>query len=198
MEVAQPALALLDVGLDDVAAVADALVALVALGQLLGDELTLGPRDDFGLKAPCGVVVQRAVAPHIAAFEQRRADRQVGPGHAHHVVGRAGRMADFKAEVPQEIEDCLDRLLAPRGLLERGEEGDVDVRMRRHLAAAVAADRHDRQPLARGAVGDRVEMLGDVVVDQPDELIDQKCLFLGAIAPGRGALAQPASDFGAA
>ena len=39
MQVAQPALALLDVGLDDVARIAHALVALVALGELGLDEV---------------------------------------------------------------------------------------------------------------------------------------------------------------
>ena len=44
VEVAQAALAVLDVGLDDIAAVAHADMPRVALGELGGDELGRGPR----------------------------------------------------------------------------------------------------------------------------------------------------------
>ena len=47
VQVAQRSLALLYVGFDDIAAVAHALVAFLALGQLFGDELALGPGDDI-------------------------------------------------------------------------------------------------------------------------------------------------------
>jgi len=50
MKVAQRTFALLHVRLDDIATVAHPLVPIVALGQLLADELALGPRDDFGIE----------------------------------------------------------------------------------------------------------------------------------------------------
>jgi hypothetical protein len=51
VQIAQAALALLDVGFDDIAAVAQPLVPLVALGQLLGHELALGAGHHFGPEA---------------------------------------------------------------------------------------------------------------------------------------------------
>jgi hypothetical protein len=77
----RPALAVLDVGLDDVAAVAHAHVPRVALGELLGHELRLGAGHDVAPEALAGLVVERLVAPQVAAFEDRGADRQVGLGH---------------------------------------------------------------------------------------------------------------------
>ncbi len=47
VQVAQPALAFLDVGLDQIARVAGLAVALVALGKLGGDEFRTGAGDDF-------------------------------------------------------------------------------------------------------------------------------------------------------
>ncbi len=198
LQVAQAALAVLDVGFDDIAAVAHALVPLVALLELLGDELRFAARHDFAPEAPAGLVVERLVAPQVAAFEDRGADRQVLPGHPHHVVERAARMADLEAQVPQVIEDRLDHLLAPRRALGGSDEGDVDVGVRRHLAAPVAADRNQRQPLPRSAVG-RGEHVGDhVVVHHADQLVDQERLALDALIPGARLLGEAAGELGAA
>src|SRR5690606_37220506 len=147
LQVAQAALAILDVGLDDVAAVAHAPVAGVALGELLGDELRLRAGDDVAPETPARFLVERLIAPQVAALEDRRADRQVGLGHPDHLVERAARVADLDAEIPQVIEHRLDRLLAQRRRPSRSDEGDVDVRMGRHFAAAIAADGDQRQPL---------------------------------------------------
>ena len=198
VQVAQAALALLDVGLDDIAAVAQPLVPIIALGQLLGDELALGAGDDFGPEAAQGLFIKRLVAPDVAALEHGRADRQVGPAHAHHLAERAARMADLEAEVPEEIEDRLDHLLAPGGGLDRGEEGDVEVRMRRHLAAAIAAHGHDRQAFARRAVAGAIDVTDDVIVDDADDLVDQEGLGLGNVVPGRGLVGKAAGDLGPA
>jgi hypothetical protein len=122
LQVAQAALAVLDVGLDDIAAVAHPLVPGVAFGQLLGHELRLGARDDLVPEPLRGQLVQGLVAPQVAPFEQRGADRQVALGHAHGLVDRAARMADLEAEVPQVIEQRLDHLLAPCGRLARSDK----------------------------------------------------------------------------
>ena len=39
--------------------------------------------------------------------------------------------------------------------------------VRRHFAAAITADRHDRQPLAGGTIARRIDVGDDVVVDDP-------------------------------
>src|SRR5690606_35681858 len=103
-------------------------------------ELAFGPFDDLVPEAPSSLVEQRLVAPDIAALEHGGADGQIAAAHADHIIERTARMADLEAEVPHEIENRLDHLFAPGGLLDRREESDIDVRMRRHFAAAVPAD----------------------------------------------------------
>ena len=77
MEVAQAALAVLDVGLDDIAAVAHLDVALVPLSELGSDEIGGGPGDHFLAKAAHGRVEQRVFAPNPSALEEGGADRHV-------------------------------------------------------------------------------------------------------------------------
>ena len=86
VQVAQAALALFDVRLDDIAAVSQPLVALVAFGQLLRDETALGSSSNLVPEAAAGLFVKPLIAPDIAAFEQRGADRQIAFGHAYHLV----------------------------------------------------------------------------------------------------------------
>ena len=89
MEVAQAAFAFLDVGLDDVAAVAHPLVPLVALVELLLDEAGDRAGDDLLPEARRDLVVERLVAPDVARLEDRGADRLVGAGGADHLVDAA-------------------------------------------------------------------------------------------------------------
>src|SRR5690606_3473658 len=113
VEVAEAALAFLDVGLDEVARGALLLVALVALGKLGGDELAAGALHDLGVEAGDEFVAQRAVAPDVAGLEDGGADRHVGARQAHAFGDAAGGVADLEAEVPEEIQDELDDALAP-------------------------------------------------------------------------------------
>ncbi len=82
VKIAQAALAVLQIGFDDIAAVAHPLVPRVALGELVGDVRPGGAGDDLLAEARGGRVVQRLVAPDEARLEQRGADRQVGLGAA--------------------------------------------------------------------------------------------------------------------
>ena len=77
VEVAKTALAVLDVGLDDVAAVAHPDVPLVALGELGGDEFGGAAGDHFLAEAGHGEVEHLVVAPQPARFEEGGADRHV-------------------------------------------------------------------------------------------------------------------------
>ena len=63
VQVPQAALALLDVRLELVATVADALVPCVALGELAFDELRCGAAHDVGIKAPLEVSKETLLAP---------------------------------------------------------------------------------------------------------------------------------------
>jgi hypothetical protein len=129
VEVAKPAFPFLDIGLDDVAAVAHPLVARIALLQFLGDE-ELGLAGHHLLaEAGLDLVVQGLVAPQIARFEDRGADRMIARRLADHLVDRPAREADLQAEIPKQIEHRLDHLLGPAGRFPGRDEGDVDIRI---------------------------------------------------------------------
>ena len=120
---------------------------------------------------------QHLLAPQVARLEERRADRQVRLGLAQAFVDRARRLADLEPEIPQEIEQVFDDLLGVRRLLVGQQEQQIDVGIGRQLAAAIAADRDERHPFARGRVGERIDPVGDEVVEHADQLIDQKALL---------------------
>ena len=153
LQVAQAALALLDVGLEQITAVAGALVPGIALGELRLDEDPAAAGHHLAREARLELVEDRALAPQEARFEEARADLQIVPGEAHAVVDRAGRLTDLEPEVPESVEQELDHLLGVRGALVGIEEQQVDIGIGCQLGAAVAADRRHRQPLARGRIG---------------------------------------------
>ncbi len=194
VEIAQAAFGFLDIGLDDVARVAHLLVAHVPLGELVGDELARAVGLDLALEAVGRGVIDLLVAPDVARLEQGGADRHVALRLADHLVERAAAVPDLHAEVPQRIEDRLDHLLGPAGLLPGGEEADIDIRIGRHLPAAVTADRDDRDPLGGGRVAVRVEPLGREIVEQAQQLVGQERLARGDLEPARGMLDQPPRD----
>src|SRR5207237_9283183 len=107
-QVSEPALALLDVGFELVAAIADPDVALVALGELRLDILRRCAAHDLGLEARLQLLIERLLAPDVARFEERGADRQIGLGVAAALGDRTRRLADLKAEIPQQIEQEFD------------------------------------------------------------------------------------------
>ena len=180
LEVAQAALALLDVGLQHVAGVALAGVALGPLGELELEELRAGGGEELAPKPVVEGPREGGVAPEPAVLQQAGADGHVGLGLADALVRRAGGMADLQPQVPEAVEDALDQALAPGGLLVGGEEEQVDVGEGRHLGPAVAADGDDRDPLGRGRVRQRVQPLrgevegeGDDPVGQPGVVVDR-------------------------
>ena len=79
MQVAQPALAVLDVGLDQIARLAGAAVALLALGELGGDEFRAGALDHRLVEARHQFVEQFLVAEQEARFEQARCGSSCPP-----------------------------------------------------------------------------------------------------------------------
>ncbi len=161
-KVAQAALALLHVGLELVARIAQAPVAGVALGELALDKRGDVAGPDLAVVAPAQLVEEVARAPEEARFEHAGVDGQITLGAPDGVVDRARGVAHFEAQIPQEIQDFLDDLLAPRGDLVGQQEEQIDVRRGRQLAAPVAAHRGDGEVLARRGVGFRVQPAADV------------------------------------
>ena len=153
VEVAQAALAVLHVGLQQIAGIAGTHVALVALAQLGSDELGLGARHQFREKALAERLVERLVAPHVARFEHGGPNRHVLARPAQAICDRTGGVAHREAQVPQHVEQVLDDLLAAAGQLVGMQEENIDVGMGRQIAPAVAPDRDQRKAARSGRIG---------------------------------------------
>ena len=191
VQVPQAAFAFLEVRLHDVAAVAHALVALIPLGELFGDEGARGARHDLGGKAGRGFLIQPLIAPDVAPFQERRADRQILLCHADHLVERPAGMPDLQAEIPQRVEHRFDDLLRPARLLVGRQKRDIDVGLRRHLATAIAPHSEERDTLRRGRVVERIEALEREIIDQAQHLIGKKGIAGGCFPPLAGPRLQP-------
>ena len=171
VEVAQPPLAFLDIGFDEIARRAGAGHALVALGKLGGDEFARRAAHDFLLETIPHFLEKRLLAEDEARFQQGRADGHVAVRLPQAFVDRACGMPDLLLEVPEDVERRLDDAFAPAGLLRRKQEQQVDVGPRRQRAASIAADRADRHALGDRGILDRVDVAGHAIVDGADQLV---------------------------
>ena len=148
LQVAQTALALLDVGFEQEARVAHALMALVPFGELGLGERGTATGGNVVREAPLQLAEQLGRAPQRSRFDQRGLDGQIGLGEPDGVLYRADRLADLEAQIPELVEQELRDLLDMRSALVGAEEQEVDVGSGRQLLASVAADRHHRELLA--------------------------------------------------
>ena len=131
VQVAQAALAVLDVGLDQIARLPGAAVALFALGELGGDEFRRGALHDLLVEPRRQLLVELGVAEQVARFEHRGADGHVRLGLADAFADRTRGVADLQPHVPQAIQQRLGDGLAPGGLLVGQEKQQIDVGARR-------------------------------------------------------------------
>ena len=113
MEIAQPAFAILDVRLDNVAAVTHPLMPRVALAELGGDIFARCTGHHLGLEPAHRPVVQLLVSPDPPCFEQRRPNGDIFFRCTDHLRRRANRLAHLQLQVPEYIEQSPDHLLAP-------------------------------------------------------------------------------------
>ena len=185
VEVAQAALAVLHVGLDQIAAVPAAHVPRIALGQFGGDECLARTCHDLLSEVRVGGVEQRRVAPDPPRFEHCGADAHVGFGQRDQFVGGAHRMADLQLQIPQSIECRLDQWPRRRGILGPHQEHQVDVAKRRHFAAPGPAqpDQCDsgNDPLRHSAADPRRRR----VERQPHQLVGQESIRRRRHPPAR-------------
>jgi len=198
VEIAQAALAFLDVGFDQVAAFARTRVALVALGELGLDEFVGRSLHHLGVETLFEIVVKLAVAIDEARFKQRRADGEIGAGEADAIGDGARRVADFQAQIPEHIEHVFDDALAPGGLLVGQQEQEIDVGARRQRAAAIAADSGDGDALGLRRVRGGEGMGGGEAVKLLDDAVLEIAQALGAGAASMRTLLQPFMGSGAA
>ena len=180
LQIAQAALAVLDVGLDQIAAFTTLAMPFVALGKLGLCIFGAGIAHHFAVEAGDQLVAKRFFAPDEARFQNGGADRHVGARQPQAFLDVAGGVADLQPHVPQHVEHVFDDLLAPGRLLVGQEEQEIDVGARRQRAAAITADGDDRHALGRGRVLGAIDMGDGEIVERGDDLIHQMRQPLGA------------------
>ena len=146
VQVAQAALAVLDVRLDLVAALAGLPVAAIVLCHLRVDESARRAGDDLAPEAILELGVKLRIAVDQPGIDQRRAHGNV-VAHLDALVDRARRVPDLEAEIPEHVEHVLSDALAPRRLLIGEQKQQIDIRARRQQRAPIAARCHDRHAL---------------------------------------------------
>ena len=127
MQIAQAALAVLDVRLDEITRGAGAGVARVLLLELGIDERPDARLQHVLAKAPLKFGKQHLVAKDQARIEQRRADGHVRARQPHALIDGARGVTDLKAEIPEQIEHVFGDALPPGGLLVGKQEQKIDV-----------------------------------------------------------------------
>src|SRR5262245_12351594 len=100
VQIAQTALAVLDVGLDEITRGAGARMPRILLGELGLDESSGVAFEHVLAEAAAEIVKQSAVAEDQPRIEQRGADGHVGTATADALVDIAGGVADLEAEIP--------------------------------------------------------------------------------------------------
>ena len=171
VQIAQTAFSILDIGLDAIARFARPPVALVALGELGGDELAGGAFRDILGEAAIELLEQGLIAEDEASVEDRRADGDVGVGELDALIDGARGVADLLPHIPKQVEHVLDDALAPRRLLVGKHEQEIDVGPGRQHAAAVATGGNHGHALGIGGVVGAVDVRRGVVVDEPYQLV---------------------------
>ncbi len=152
VQIAQPALAVLNVRLQYIARIAEPLVALVPLSQLRLDKLAFAFHDLLK-ETGAQFVVQLLHTPDIPGFEQTCPDHHVVMGLPDAIVHGAGRMPDLHAEVPKRIEDMLNDLFVPWCRLVGQQEQQIDIGPGRQFAASISAIGDDAQLIGRCRIG---------------------------------------------
>ena len=96
VKIPQATLPILDIGLDEISALAGHGMAALTLGKLGLHEIILGNRNDLCSKALFERIEERSEPADIASLQHCRANRMVHPGKPDTFVDRARRMPDLQ------------------------------------------------------------------------------------------------------
>ena len=165
MEIPQPAPTLLDVRLQQEVGGPILPIFLLPICELLGHVLLHPfPRDLFAVRAR-EFAKEGLISGQPARFHQGRAHGQVGPAHGPAVRDGPQAMTDQEAEVPQDMEDRRRHGPGLPFVQWLVEEHQIDVRIRRQFAPAVAAqgDQRDTCRVERTRVFERVKVVQNVI-----------------------------------
>ncbi len=138
-------------------------MTIIAFGELRLDEIMGRAVHNIGAKTTAQIFVKCVVTGDQARFQKRRADGHIFAGQAHAIVHRTDGLADLEAEIPKQVEDVFDHLLAVRRLLVGQDKQQIDIGLGRQFGAAVTTLCHQRHAFTLGRVGAAENLAGDEV-----------------------------------
>ena len=190
LDVTQPARALLDVRLEVVAGVVIARVAGLLLGELLLEVAAAGPDAVVTDQAAERGEQVLGLAAQQARLEQVGLDGDVARALFDALGKRAHAVSDLEADVPQEGDERFDALAVALVVVTAQQDHQVDVRAQMQFAAAVTADRDQRdvgirrvEVAAPGAFEDPVDECRVARHQQARRCAGQERLALGLDRP---------------
>ncbi|GBC87707.1 hypothetical protein HRbin12_01724 [bacterium HR12] len=153
VDVPQPAGALLQVRLEQVTDVAEALRTSLGVGEeAIGEALGAEPRDE----RRSGPLPELGVPRERAPVEQRRGRVEAFLRDGDALLRGPHRVPEPKARVPQGVQERIRHPRHGARILPLVQEQEVHVRAGRELGSAVAAEGHQGDP--RGGSGRREEL----------------------------------------
>ena len=175
VQIAQSALALFHIGLDEIARLPGLAMADITLFEFRSDEFRSRFADDVAYRNVRSTHHTSARSPHkIPRLEQRCADRHIVPAETDAVVDRPGGVADFVAHVPEHVEHVFDNALAQRSLLVGQQEQQIEIGAGGERAAPVTTP---TATMLMRSPADRLEAshhMGDrEIVEAADDLVLQ-------------------------
>ena len=127
MQIAQAALAVLDIGFDQIARFARTQMAHIAFSQCGGDKRRLAVFHDILVEALNQFIKQGLVSAQHAGLKHRGHDRFIALGKPDTFIDRAGRMTNLEPQVPKEIKNEFNDTFTPGGLFVRQQKQQIDV-----------------------------------------------------------------------
>jgi len=178
LQIAQAALALLDVGFDHIA------LALLLMPRVAFFELGLGKGafrafEDIILESEVERFGERCLAREEPIFQQRRANCEIGLSQPQGVTDRTAGMSHLEPQIPQDVEHAFDHALRPGCDLVGREKEQVHVREGGHFASPVASHRNHGNPFSLGRVGQRMHRLCYKRKRRQNHAIRQKAISAG-------------------
>ena len=183
LQVAQAALAFLDVRLDHVAGIALARMTCITLCQLVSDEVGILAVDRILLELGQHLGRQGLVATDEARIQQGRLDCHI-LGRQLDTLGRGAEcVAHFQPHIPQGVEHVFDDALGMRGGLVGTQEQQIGVGGRRHHAAAISPGCDDGEALRFRRVARAVHMRGGEIIQRVDHFVLHRRDQPGCVQP---------------
>ena len=127
LQIAQPAFALFDIGLQHITLPALFAVPRGTFIKLCLDELRAGAGEKLVAQCVLQFGSQRRIARQIAHFQEGRADREILFAEPEAFLDRPAGMADLQPQIPKHIERGLNDAFDLAGHLPGGDEQQIHI-----------------------------------------------------------------------